>query len=76
MPTNPINPYGESKLAFERALGWFHRAHGLKVVALRYFNAAGAGDRSGERHEPETHLIPLVLEAAAGESAQRHDLWR
>ena len=67
MATNPINPYGESKLAFERALGWFHRAHGFKVVALRYFNAAGAGDRSGERHQPETHLIPLVLEAAAGE---------
>ena len=67
MPTSPINPYGESKLAFERALAWFHRAHGLKAVALRYFNAAGAGTRSGERHEPETHLIPLVLDAAAGE---------
>jgi UDP-glucose 4-epimerase len=66
MPTRPINPYGESKLAFERALDWFHRAHGLKVVSLRYFNAAGAGERSGERHEPETHLIPIVLEAAAG----------
>ena len=66
MPTRPINPYGESKLAFERALMWFHRAHGLKVVSLRYFNAAGAGRRSGERHEPETHLIPLVLDAAAG----------
>lgn len=68
MPTRPINPYGESKLAFERALSWFQRAHGLKVVALRYFNAAGAGLRSGERHEPETHLIPIVLRAAAGES--------
>jgi UDP-glucose 4-epimerase len=67
MPTRPINPYGESKLAFERALEWFHRAHGLSVAALRYFNAAGAGERSGERHEPETHLIPIVLEAAAGE---------
>lgn len=66
MPTRPVNPYGESKLAFERALDWFHKAHGLKVVALRYFNAAGAGTRSGERHEPETHLIPLVLDAAAG----------
>jgi UDP-glucose 4-epimerase len=64
MPTRPINPYGESKLAFERALSWFQRAHGLKVVALRYFNAAGAGLRSGERHEPETHLIPIVLDAA------------
>jgi UDP-glucose 4-epimerase len=67
MPTSPINPYGESKLAFERALMWYHRAHGLKVVALRYFNAAGAGVRSGERHEPETHLIPIVLDVAAGE---------
>ena len=67
MATRPINPYGESKLAFERALDWFHRAHGLRVVALRYFNAAGAGSRSGERHEPETHLIPLVLDVAAGE---------
>jgi UDP-glucose 4-epimerase len=66
MPTGPINPYGESKLAYERALAWFHRAHGLKVVALRYFNAAGAGVRSGERHEPETHLIPIVLDVAAG----------
>ena len=65
MPTHPINPYGESKLAYERALAWFHRAHGLKVAVLRYFNAAGAGERSGERHEPETHLIPIVLEAAA-----------
>jgi UDP-glucose 4-epimerase len=69
LPTRPINPYGESKLAFERALDWFHRAHGLKVVALRYFNAAGAGARSGERHEPETHLIPIVLDVAAGERA-------
>jgi UDP-glucose 4-epimerase len=65
MPARPINPYGESKLAFERALGWFHRAHGLSVATLRYFNAAGAAVRSGERHEPETHLIPIVLDAAA-----------
>ncbi len=66
MPTRPINPYGESKLAFEGALRWFCRAHGLKGVVLRYFNAAGAGARSGERHDPETHLIPLVLDAASG----------
>jgi UDP-glucose 4-epimerase len=66
MPRRPINPYGESKLAFERALGWFQRAHNFKVVALRYFNAAGAGMRSGERHDPETHLIPIVLDVAAG----------
>ena len=68
MPTRPINPYGESKLAFERALSWFSLAHGLKVTSLRYFNAAGASKRSGERHDPETHLIPLVLRTAAGMS--------
>ena len=68
MPTRPINPYGESKLAFERALAWFSLAHGLRVTSLRYFNAAGASKRSGERHDPETHLIPLVLRAAAGMS--------
>jgi UDP-glucose 4-epimerase len=65
---NPINPYGESKLAFERALPWFHQAHGLQYLSLRYFNAAGA-DRDGEfgeDHDPETHLIPLILDAAAG----------
>lgn len=66
MALRPVNPYGESKLAFERALGWFHRAHGFRSASLRYFNAAGASDRSGERHNPETHLIPLVLDAAAG----------
>jgi UDP-glucose 4-epimerase len=64
--TRPVNPYGDSKLTFERALGWFHLAHGLRAVSLRYFNAAGASDRCGERHEPETHLIPLVLDVAAG----------
>jgi UDP-glucose 4-epimerase len=65
---NPINPYGESKLAFERALPWFQRAHGLQYLSLRYFNAAGAdGDGEfGEDHDPETHIIPLVLDAAAG----------
>ena len=66
LPTRPVNPYGDSKLAFERALGWFSGAHGLRAVSLRYFNAAGASARSGERHDPETHLIPLVLDAAAG----------
>ena len=66
MPTRPINPYGESKLAFERALAWFAKAHEFRVTSLRYFNAAGASERSGERHDPETHLIPLVLGAAAG----------
>ncbi|REG24145.1 UDP-glucose 4-epimerase [Archangium gephyra] len=65
-PTQPTNPYGETKLAFERALRWYDGAHGLKYVSLRYFNAAGATGRSGERHDPETHLIPIVLQAAAG----------
>jgi len=66
-PQNPINPYGETKLAFERAMTWFGSAHGIRHVSLRYFNAAGADpDGSyGEDHVPETHLIPLVLEAAA-----------
>jgi len=65
---NPINPYGDSKLAFERALRWFHEAHGLEYLSLRYFNAAGADAEGefGEDHTPETHLIPLVLHAAAG----------
>jgi UDP-glucose 4-epimerase len=65
-PTDPVNPYGETKLAFERALRWYDGAYGIHSVSLRYFNAAGASDRSGERHDPETHLIPLVLQTAAG----------
>ena len=68
-PQNPINPYGSAKLAFERALGWFNLAHGLQYLSLRYFNAAGADadGEFGEEHTPETHLIPLVLQAASGE---------
>ena len=64
----PINPYGMSKLMVERVLAELARANGLKACALRYFNAAGAdpAGRLAERHEPETHLIPLVLQAAAG----------
>ncbi|MGH7334942.1 MAG: UDP-glucose 4-epimerase GalE [Candidatus Rokuibacteriota bacterium] len=65
-PTHPTNPYGETKLAFEKALGWYERAYGIRHMSLRYFNAAGATARSGERHSPETHLIPLVLQAAMG----------
>jgi UDP-glucose-4-epimerase GalE len=67
-PQRPINPYGETKLALERAMHWFGEAHGIAWLALRYFNAAGADadGLSGEDHDPETHLIPLVLEAAAG----------
>jgi UDP-glucose 4-epimerase len=62
----PVNAYGESKLAFERALPWYYRAHGIRHVSLRYFNACGATPRTGERHEPETHLIPLVMDVALG----------
>ena len=64
--TVPTNPYGETKLAFERALHWYEQAYGLRYVSLRYFNAAGATTRCGELHDPETHLIPLVLQVAAG----------
>ena len=66
-PTNPINPYGESKLMFERMLRWYDSAYGIRYVSLRYFNAAGATRRNGERHDPETHLIPNILKVAAGE---------
>jgi len=66
-PTNPINPYGEAKLAFEKALEWSRRRQGLSYFALRYFNACGATAERGERHDPETHLIPLVLNVAAGQ---------
>lgn len=64
----PTNPYGESKLAFEHILKWYAKAYDLRYVALRYFNAAGATERCGELHDPETHLIPLVLRAASGEA--------
>ncbi|HEV8680826.1 MAG TPA: UDP-glucose 4-epimerase GalE [Stellaceae bacterium] len=64
----PLNPYGDTKLAIERALHWYAAAYGLRYVALRYFNAAGADPDGeiGEEHEPETHLIPLALRAALG----------
>ncbi len=62
----PTNPYGESKLAFEKALRWYDGAYNLRYATLRYFNAAGATEDHGESHDPETHLIPLVLQAAAG----------
>lgn len=68
-PTTPTNPYGETKLAVERALYWQSLAHGTRYVALRYFNAAGATETRGERHSPETHLIPLVLDAAEKNSS-------
>ena len=71
-PQRPVNPYGETKLAIERALHWYGAAYGLRSVALRYFNAAGADPEGeiGEWHEPETHLIPLVLRAALGQRPQ------
>jgi UDP-arabinose 4-epimerase len=71
-PQRPVNPYGETKLMVERALHWYGVAHGLRHVALRYFNAAGADPDGeiGEDHQPETHLIPLILDAAAGRRAQ------
>ena len=64
----PGNPYGESKLMVETALGWAERIHGLRYAALRYFNAAGADPlgRAGEDHAPETHLVPLAIDAALG----------
>jgi UDP-glucose 4-epimerase len=69
---SPTNAYGESKLLAERMLGWFHRVHGLRYASLRYFNVAGAPEgpdgrvTRGEAHEPESHLIPLVLDVALG----------
>jgi UDP-arabinose 4-epimerase len=71
-PPNPINPYGESKLQTERMLPWFENAHNLKWVALRYFNAAGADPDGeiGENHDPETHLVPLAIQAALGAGPQ------
>ena len=67
-PQVPLNPYGESKLFIERSLKWYEQAHGLRSMVLRYFNAAGADadGEIGEDHEPETHLIPLVIQAALG----------
>lgn len=65
-PTVPVNAYGRSKLFIEEALDWLHRLRGLRYAALRYFNAAGAHGPYVELHQPETHLIPLVLQAATG----------
>ena len=69
LPQRPINPYGESKLAFERILRWYSEIHGLRFVALRYFNAAGASEQFGEDHRIETHLIPNVLKVALGQKS-------
>jgi UDP-glucose 4-epimerase len=66
-PQRPINPYGESKVAFEKILKWYDAIHGLRFVSLRYFNAAGASEKFGEDHRCETHLIPNVLKVALGQ---------
>ncbi len=70
LPQCPVNPYGESKLMFERMLHWYHQIHGLEFVAFRYFNAAGASEQFGEHHRIETHLIPNVLKVALGQAPQ------
>jgi UDP-glucose 4-epimerase len=62
-PLAPINPYGETKRSFEAALDWYARAYGFRAVSLRYFNVAGATDAIGEDHDPETHLVPTILQA-------------
>jgi UDP-glucose 4-epimerase len=69
-PQRPTNPYGESKLAFEKVLHWYDVAYGIKYASLRYFNAAGATAKLGEHHEPETHLIPIVLGCALGHCSE------
>lgn len=66
-PTNPVNPYGASKLLFERVLSDFRANSGLEYITMRYFNAAGASETHGEDHHPETHVVPILLEVAAGE---------
>ena len=67
-PLCPTNTYGETKLAIERAASWYGQAHGFNSIFLRYFNAAGATERLGENHDPETHLIPLALRVAQGKA--------
>src|SRR4051812_1408018 len=71
-PLLPISSYGESKLMFERCLAWYHRAYGLKAIAFRYFNAAGATEARGEDRRGETHLIPIVLSAVQGTRPSGH----
>lgn len=68
LPKNPANPYGESKLQFEKVLRWYEECHGFKTVRLRYFNAAGATEKFGEDHDPESHIIPNVLKVALGQT--------
>ena len=70
LPQKPVNPYGESKLMFEKILQWFQAIHGLEFAAFRYFNAAGASRRFGEHHRIESHLIPNVLAVALGQKSE------
>jgi UDP-glucose 4-epimerase len=70
LPQRPVNPYGESKLMFERMLDWYSRIHGMEFVAFRYFNAAGASDNFGEHHRIETHLIPNILKVPLGQAGK------
>jgi UDP-glucose 4-epimerase len=65
-PKNPLNPYGESKLQVEAMMHWFQQIHGVRYATLRFFNVAGAWDGHGEHHDPESHLIPIVLKVALG----------
>jgi UDP-glucose 4-epimerase len=67
LPQRPINPYGESKLMFEKILGWYEQIYGLEFIAFRYFNAAGASEKFGEHHRIESHLIPNVLKVPLGQ---------
>jgi UDP-glucose 4-epimerase len=69
LPQRPINPYGESKLMFEKMLQWYQRIYGLEFIAFRYFNAAGASEKFGEHHRVEAHLIPNVLHVALGQKS-------
>lgn len=69
---DPSNSYGESKFIFELILKWYYRIHGIKSISFRYFNAAGASEKYGEAHRPETHLIPILLEVAAGKRKLFH----
>jgi UDP-glucose 4-epimerase len=70
LPQRPINPYGESKLMFEKILLWYHQIHKLDFIAFRYFNAAGASEKFGEHHRIESHLIPCVLKVPLGQATQ------
>jgi len=66
----PTNPYGESKLMLEQTLKWYHDLHGMTTVFLRYFNACGATEKFGEDHDPETHIIPIIMQVALGKRKQ------